>query len=79
MTPFETPISTLFSGAITPTIGGAILPASDSRHNIHECQETGSTWFADHWGRRTVAHPWVAAAFSAIPYASGVPVPIFSG
>jgi len=30
LTPFETPISTLSSGAITPTIGGAILPAGDT-------------------------------------------------
>jgi len=29
LTPFETPFSTLSSGAITPTIGGAILPAGD--------------------------------------------------
>ncbi|MGK9451451.1 hypothetical protein ACSSZE_09375 [Acidithiobacillus caldus] len=34
MTPFETPISTLFSGVITPTIGGAILPAGDTKEKV---------------------------------------------
>ncbi|AEK58461.1 ISAtc1-like protein [Acidithiobacillus caldus SM-1] len=44
MTPFETPISTLFSGAITPTIGGAILPASDSGEEcpVHDTRD--HTW-----------------------------------